>query len=317
MLGRWHRTPCRAGALSCAAALLVWHSPGALGQGEGPRAFLLLPEGTQILSVYGVFGHTNESFDPGSVIAGAKVEVRMGALDYSRGFSLAGHAWALLATLPVGEADGSVTRPGVAVSNRSSGIGDLQLGAVFGLLGAPSMSQRDYDAYQPGRALGLLARVYAPTGEYDRSQLLNLGSNRWAGQLGLPFSCYLGSSFSDPALTTFEVLPSVTFYGANRQPYRAKETTQAPIVQLEGHITRNLNSRIWISLDGLFSYGGETTTDGVKDGNQQRAFGLGATASLALGSQAEVQLSYGVPVSTNNGGVNGHLVRLIALLTLD
>jgi hypothetical protein len=176
------------------------------------------------------------------------------------------------------------------------------------------MSQRDYDAYQPGGALGLLARVYAPTGQYDRSQLLNLGSNRWAGQLGLPFIYYLGSSFSDPTLTTFEVLPSVTFYGANHQPYRANETTQAPIVQLEGHITRNLNSRFWISLDGLFSWGGETTTDGIKDGNQQRAFGLGATASVALGNQAEVQLSYGVPVTTNNSGVSGHLVRLMASL---
>jgi hypothetical protein len=35
---------------------------------------------------------------------------------------------------------------------------------------------------------------------------------------------------------------------------------------------------------------------------------------VALGNQAEVQLSYGVPVTTNNSGVSGHLVRLMASL---
>jgi hypothetical protein len=192
----------------------------------------------------------------------------------------------------------------------------VQLGAVFGLLGAPALSETQYEAYRPGGALGLLTRVYAPTGAYDRSQPINLGSNRWGLQFGLPFVYYLGESFSDPALMSFELLPSVTFYSTNNQPYRATKSTQAPVYQLEGHITRNLSSRLWISLDGLFSYGGETTTDGVRDDNQQRAFGLGATVSVAVGSQASVQLSYGVPVSSNNSGVNGHLLRLLASLAL-
>ena len=246
----WKRPP------TWAALVLLLLSPLARGQGEGPRAFEQSPAGTQLISTYGVFGHGNESFNPNSVIAGAEVDVRVGVLDYARGFSLAGHAAALLAALPFGEVEGVVTRPGVSVSDRSAGLGDLQLGAVFGLFGAPSLSETAYETYRPGCALGLLTRLYAPTGAYDRSQLINLGSNRWAVQLGLPFVYYVAASFSDPALTSFELLPSVTFYGTNHQPYRASESTQAPVYQLEGHITRNLNSRLWVSLDGLFSYGG-------------------------------------------------------------
>ena len=83
-------------------------------------------------------------------------------------------------------------------------------------------------------------------------------------------------------------------------------------MRVEGHITRNLNQAFWVSLDALYLYGGETTTDGVKGGNTQRAFFLGGTFNVALSRSASLKLSYGEVVSRNDSGPDGWGFRAIA-----
>jgi hypothetical protein len=164
--------------------------------------------------------------------------------------------------------------------------------------------------------VSLLTRLYVPTGAYDRNSPVNLGQNRWAVQLGLPMAYYLGSSLLDPALTSFELIPSVIAYGDNDAPPSGNVSRQAPLVQLEGHITRNLNHSLWVALDGLLIEGGETTTDGVSDHNRQRSFAFGATGSLVLSDAWSATLSYTEAVSRNRSGVSGHTIRLIAAYAL-
>lgn len=87
------------------------------------------------------------------------------------------------------------------------------------------------------------------------------------------------------------MLPSVTFYGDNDEPFRANTTSQEPIFRLEGHITRNLNKAVWISADALVSNGGETETDGVDNNNRQYSLKLGATLSVAVAKTASLKFS--------------------------
>jgi hypothetical protein len=141
---------------------------------------------------------------------------------------------------------------------------------------------------------------------------VNLGQNRWSLQLGVPLAWYLGHSFLDPTLTTFELLPSVTWYGDNNEPHMGNRVSQDPLVQLEAHVTRNLNSSLWVSLDGLLMLGGETTTDGVSDHNRQRSVALEGTVSLAVSDAVSAALSYTDAVSRNNSGVSGHALRMVA-----
>ena len=117
-------------------------------------------------------------------------------------------------------------------------------------------------------------------------------------------------------MTSFELIPSVIAYGANDEPAQGNRSTQAPLIQLEGHITRSLNQTVWVSLDGLLIEGGETTTDGVSDHNRQRSFALGATVSVALADAVSITLSYTDEVSRNAIGVEGHVIRLIAEFAL-
>jgi len=307
----WRATLGACSALSC-----LLHTPPAQAQGEGPRAYALAPEGSQLLNIYGEFGHGDASFDPGSAIPGAKVDLHGGIIEYSHGFVIRANAGSLLVSLPAGEARRSVTVGGVAQVDSSSGIGDMQITGAFGVMGSPALQEKEYENYQPRFALTVLTRVYLPTGAYDRSAPVNLGQNRWALQLGLPLAWYLGRSFLDPHLTSFELLPSVTWYGANNEPAQGYHSSQAPIVQLETHLTRNLNPSLWVSFDSLIIDGGETTTDGVSDHNRQRSFQLGGTVSVAVSDTVSTSLSYTDAISRNYSGVSGHTIRIVAEFAL-
>ncbi len=317
MSGATRRAAPVLGMLCVSAALASLTCPRpAQAQGEGPRAFELAPVGSQAVNVYGIFGRGNESFDPGSVIPGVEVEVNGSIIEYAHGFALAGEAGWLVASLPVGAGVASVqTSDGVRTYTRS-GIGDLQLTATFGLLGSPALQEKDYEAYRPGFAVNLLTRAYLPTGLYDRTAPVNLGDNRRALQLGVPLAYYVGQSFLDPALTTFELMPSVIWYGDNDEPAHGNHSSQAPLLQLEGHITRNLNPVFWISLDALFLRGGGTTTDGVNDHNGQLSFALGLSASVAVSDTVSTTLSYTDAVSHNGNGAKGHVIRILAEFSL-
>ena len=300
----------------CALISAVLGSPAAQAQGEGARAFELSPAGSRLLSVYGEFARGNASFDPGSVTPGTQIDVDGGILEYSHGFGLRGHALVLDVSLPAGQARASVEAAGVARSYTSSGIGDLQISSVFGLIGAPALPEKEYESYRPRFALSVLTRVYAPTGAYDRNKPVNVGQNRWALQLGLPSAYYLGQSLFDPALTSFELLPSVTWYGDNNEPSQGNHSSQSPLLQLEAHLTRNLNPSLWVSLDAILMDGAETTIDGVNQHDRQRSFDLGATVSVAVTDTVSATLSYTEAVSRNYDGVSAHVVRVIAAFSL-
>jgi len=173
------------------------------------------------------------------------------------------------------------------------------------------MTPQEFVAYQPGYGLGALAKITVPVGSYDEDQFLNVGSNRWALQLGTPMAWYFGQSYLDPALTTIELLPSIQFFGDNDDPRGASSTSQDALLRIEAHLTRNVHKAVWVSLDGQYVYGGETSTDGRSNDDTQRAFELGGTVNVSFSLRASVKLSYGEVVSRNDEGPDGRMVRLI------
>ncbi len=283
--------------------------------GDGPRAYQLLPEGTDAFAVYGLFTSGNQSADPGTVITGADLNVNLGIVQYTHTFRLMDQQSALFAVVPFGEVEGDIqTSVGYTVSGSSSGLGDVQLGVIFGLVGSPSLSVEDYLASEPGFALGVLGKLYTPTGEYDDTQALNLGTNRWGTQLGVPMAYSIGSSLVDPSLWRFEFLPSITIYGENDDPYNADTSKKDPLYNVEAHVTRNLSQILWVSLDTLYTYGGETETDGLDDDNTQSAFSLGGSISITVSKSASVKLSYGETIDQNDNGADGWMARAIVNL---
>lgn len=307
---------CRS-ALAAGFALAAGMAAGpALAVGDGARAYQLVPSGSQILT-FGYIGQNgNSSIDPGATVRGASAEVDVGYLQYVRTFEFAGQQAAAFAVVPYGDLTGTLALGASPIfpdelSGTSSGLGDIVLGATVGLVGAPDLPLQDYVNFRPGFASGVLAKLYLPTGEYDSDQLFNLGTNRWSLQVAGLFSQSFGTSYLDPRLTTIEVIPAVTFFGDNANPFRGENLSQDPLLTLEAHVTHNLGRAVWVSADMYVMSGGATETDGVSDDNSKYSLGLGATVNVALSRSSSIKATYGEIVDRNDAGMDGTALRIL------
>jgi hypothetical protein len=102
---------------------------GALAQ-DGARAYFLLPEDTNIVSLTAYGLH---------VQAGAtNIDTGVLSASYRRIIDVGGNAGAILIGLPVGALSGAVdTGFGVVPQNNSVAVGDLYVGGELGLFGSP------------------------------------------------------------------------------------------------------------------------------------------------------------------------------------
>jgi hypothetical protein len=303
-----------------AAVCALWLSSPALATGDGPRTYLLVPEGTSILALNVILQDGNSTIDPSAVFQGSSVSVDVVAPEVVQTFSLGGQQSAVFAVFPIGEVRGAIdigaTGGSGKLKGESSALGDIQLGVIFGLIGSPSLAPRDYAAATPATAVGLLAKLGLPTGAYSGDKVFNLGTNRWSLQLGPNISIPLaGKSRISPDYTTFDMLPTVTFFGTNSDPLGADRRTQKPLWRLEAHLIRNLSQKVWISIDGVGTTGGETRTDGLADANSRSSLELGGSIAAALARNLQLKASYGGVVARNANGLDGTAFRLVGSFT--
>jgi hypothetical protein len=278
---------------------------GALAQ-DGARAYFLLPEDTNIISLTMNLLHTE--------VAGSEFDAAVLTPSYRRSIELFGNAGSVLIGIPVGSLDASLATPiGVIDLETDPAQGDLFVGAALGLVGSPSLSLMEFAQYKPGFRAGVAAKLFLPTGDYDSNRLLNLGGNRWSLELSLPISYVLADTMIDPELTTFELVPVVQFLGDNDDPFGpANIVSQDPLFSLQGHITRNLSRTVWASIDGTYKYGGELSSDGVDQGNTQEVVTLGATLGWSPTPALALRASFEQTVYSKLPDSSGHLIRATA-----
>jgi hypothetical protein len=310
--GRAAPDPRRRGAtaLLLAMAVLLAIARGAHAQDDGPRVYQLAPLGAKAFTAFAVAKRGNETPESGDVVPGSQIDTNVLVFRYVQTFSLAGRQFSPFVILPTGQVRSTVHDPTGDVVSESGGFGDAQLGATLGLFGAPALAPAEFARFRTPVSMGLLARVFFPTGAYSRDQPVNLGSNRYAFQLGLPTGLMLlGQSYADPRLTTLELLPTVTLYGANDRPYGAARVAKAAQFSLESHLTRNFGPAVWVSADMLYRNGGETTTDGRSDHNPIRGWSAGLSGALRLAPKATVILTYEHVVERSDQGPDGWFFR--------
>lgn len=301
--------PPKAAAGATAAVLLASAAASAHAQDDGPRVYQLAPLGAKTFTAFAVVKRGNEAPESGDVVTGSQIDTNIVVLRYAQTFSLGGRQLTPFFILPTGFVRSTVRSATGEIVTDSGGLGDVQLGGVIGLFGSPALAPDVYARFRPPLSAGLLVRAYFPTGAYSRDQPVNLGSNRHAFQLGLPTGIVLGQSYLDTRLTTLELLPTVTFYDANAQPYGVERVTKAPQFALESHLTRNFGRAVWASLDMLYRNGGETTTDGRADHNPTRGWSAGLSGAVRLAPKATVILTYEHVVERSDQGPDGWFFR--------
>jgi hypothetical protein len=273
-----------------------------MAQDDGPRVYQLVPVGARNLTVFAVAKRGNETPEPGSVQPGSEIDTDILVFRYVTTIDVVGRAFSPFVIVPVGEVRATGARA-------SSGFGDAQIGATLGLVGAPALGADAFAAFEPGFGLQILGRAYIPTGTYDADKPVNFGSNRVSAQLGLPMVFAAGRSYRDPRLTSLEVLPALTIYQTNQNPFGAERNVKASLFSLEAHLTHNLGPRVWVTADLLARLGGETRTDGLDNGDGMRGWSAGGSVALPLTGRVNVILTYQQVIERNDDGPDGWFFR--------
>jgi len=293
-------------------ALLSHYSHADLG--DGPRAYLPPPINTNVFILYGMQVSGNSMFDSGIVIPNLDLDIDLLVAQYTRTMEIADRYVAFTAVQPQGRLSSKITLPNAPnfkSETESEGLGDTQLLISAGLYGLPPLTLATYRDYKPELVVGGLVRIVLPTGEYDEDKSANLGANRYSLQLGSPITFAFGESFVDPRLTTLDLLPTITLYSDNDDPFNADKTSQKPLFKFESHVTHNFNPAFWASIDSVYSYGGATKTDGQSDDNRQGSFNMGATLGFQFSAEFGLKLTHGKTIDHNDDGWDGDFARLV------
>lgn len=283
--------------------ILMFSTTNIYAVGDGPRTYWAAPVGTQIFTPMWMGIDSNAGFDNSLILPDAKFDTDIMVLMYTQTISIGGHLGGVSLIVPGGRVDGELAN--TAIQGESSGLGDVTVISVISLFGAPAHTLETFASYKPETILDLLFAVTAPTGEYDSSKIINMGTNRWTFRLGMPFMHFFSAGPGET--TSLELQPSVTFFTDNDDA----SLEQDAMFKLEAHVTHDFNQMFWGSLDALYTIGGETTVDGVAKDNAQRALGAGFTLGAYFSRTTGMNASYEKIIDRNEHGQNGHMIRVI------
>jgi Putative MetA-pathway of phenol degradation len=264
-----------------------------------PRFYWKPLEGTSAvpLIVTSMSGNTNPFDRAHTVTSGGKVDGLMALAGFARFFPLFDRSAMAAVIVPMGRISGEITAAGRTFNQSTNGFGDPMLEFDINLFG-PSAQKNipDMLRYEPGLSIDLLADLAVPIGEYNSTQPLNLGQNRWYGRVGLPVIWQIGS-WVPGSRTTLELLPAVWIFGTNDN-YVGQTLKSEPMFQLDAHLTRDLTERFWGSLDAIYYSGGGASINGVQ-GKALNNFGAGLTLGYHLNDNFNLTFGYKSTINDN------------------
>jgi len=260
-----------------------------------PKAYSASPVGATFL-VLGASRNTGSVvFDPTLPIT--DVDARIGGVAVGVGttFGLFGKLALASAVLPIawGELTGLVGEDARRITRQ--GLADSRYRLSVNLLGNDAMRLREYVKAPRRTIVGTSVTVLAPTGEYDRTRLINLGNHRWAFKPEVGVAVPKGPWDVDAYL-------GVWFFTANDDFYPGGlERTQDPVVALQGHVSYTFKPRLWLAFDGTWYSGGSAQVEGGEPVGAVSNSRLGATLSLPVGTRQSFKISYSAGVVVRTG----------------
>ena len=293
-VGGWQRA-------AVAVALFAFLSPSlAHAQGDGARFHWKGLSGTNVVPVLytTVSGNTNPLDPSHTVVANGSFDATLALAGYAKLFDISGRAASVAFLVPMGTLTGDIVAEGRTVTETAGGFGDPM--AQFGLtvFGPKAMKTiPDVLRYEPKLSIDVIGSLSVPLGEYHNNQTLNVGQNRFYGRVGAAVVWQIGS-WAPERRTTIEFVPAVWFFSDNTD-FVGKTMSTEPMVQLEGHVTRNFGKNLWGAFDAVWYTGGKATIDGVA-GEKLSNLGAGFTLGYQLNDNTQLTFGYGSTLNDAN-----------------
>lgn len=241
--------------------------------------------------IYQSISGNSNPFDPShAVVPGANIDASLAMGGFAHTFTLADRSAMAAFIVPMGRISADINAAGRTSSQSSNGFGDPMLEFNINLIG-PKAQKNIPDAmrYEPGFSVDLLADLAFPIGEYNSSQPLNLGQNRWYGRIGAPIVWQLGA-WVPGRRTTLELLPAVWMFGSNND-YVGQTLKTDPLFQLDAHLTRDFTESLWGSLDATWYSGGKASVNGIA-GQKLSNSGVGFTLGYQVNDNIGLTVGY-------------------------
>jgi hypothetical protein len=276
------------------AALGFGTLPQALAQSMEPLSYSNAPIGLNFLIVGGTYQTGSVLVDPTLPAKDVTAEVNTATLAYSRVFDFWGQSGSLAFLLPNAwlAASGEVFDQARSISR--NGLADMTLRLAVNLVGAPALTLQEFASYQQDTIVGVTLLVTAPTGQYDPSKLVNIGTNRWSFKPEIGISKALGP-------WTLEAAAGVTFFTDNDQFFGSGVRQQDPLYAMQAHAIYNFSRRLWAALNGTYYTGGRTTLNGMQGDDRQNNTRWGATLAYSLDRMNSIKGYYSSGASARTG----------------
>ncbi len=268
----------------------------ALALDDGPRMYWNGPVGLNFVQLYTMYIEGNnlstdsQLFDPNF-----ETKMELVSMEYDRYFDISGRTFFFTSVLTAGHVSAKELNQ---YKQSTTGMGDLYFQGTINIFGAPALSLSEFYDYKQDSILSFLVGLNVPTGKYDDDRLLNMGQNRWGLRVGLPFVQTLGN-WKSGEITTLEILPSAWFYSSNADYINNTKLTQEPVYTLEAHLTHDLTTRLYSSLDYSIQGGGETSISGVKQNDDYTTDSLGFTLGYQINESSQMIVRYSESLNPN------------------
>ena len=302
-------------AISLTATLLC--PVAANAEFDGARVYWPLPKNTNIVSAHYFAGTANVSWSNwSSVQPNIDIESDMYVLAYTRIQPVFGRTVNWQALVPAATTNTSSLLPVSGNDAFVNGIGDIGFGGTVNVFGAPGLKAKEFVRHELDLSVNLGLMIYAPTGQYDSSQTLNIGSNQWKTRISTPILKSFGE-WVPGKRTTLEVMPAVMLFGDN-DGAQGNRIEQDALYSIEMHLTRDLTEQAFISLDYTWLNGGEETFVDLTSGMTVRQTSgvdaelIGATLGFEVNDNLRLFLTHMQTLSEGGSSISleGSLTKI-------
>ncbi|MET0440685.1 MAG: transporter [Casimicrobiaceae bacterium] len=262
-----------------------------------PRAYSNAPIGVNFLISGYAYTHGGLAFDGSLPVQDPDLKTSSAVLAYVRTLDLWGMSGKFDAIVPYTWLSGTAraVSTGETIQREVDGPADARFRLSVNLYGAPALTLKEFRDWQQDLIVGVSLQVSVPTGQYDPSRLINIGTNRWSFKPEVGVSKAVGP-------WTLEFSAAVSLYTDNTDFLDGKNRSQDPVYSVRGHAIYSFPSGIWASLDATYFTGGRTTINGALSNDLQQNWRVGGTLAFPVDARNSIKLyaSSGVFARTGN-----------------
>jgi len=264
------------------------------GQELEPRVYAALPKKLDVLAVVYAFSHGNVLADPSLPVSNFTISAHTIGTGYVHTFGLGSKLARIQITLPYTFLSGKLQINGQDTSGARNGFGDMRLRLGINLTGSPPLLKRQFREYTQETIVGVSLVTSIPVGLYYEDKRINIGSHRWAFKPEVGVSKRIDRVYA-------ELYSGVWFFTANKDYLVNNTLRQKPLFSIQAHVSYYFKNQMWLSFNGNWFNGGETTVNESSRGDLLDNWRVGATWSVPIAKGQSLKLQFHVGAFTAGG----------------